>query len=247
MSALRLLRVVYGDRWVVISTNMKGIQGQSLYREEGDFPIDKVKKWMDEGKRITDIQYGVGTWVVTANRPDGDADPVGSQRVVTTGDRFPEEEIKKSWEKNEKVLAVGYGNKTWAFVTEENRGPVVGQSLFASANFDEFKKDLQQAWDKNKAVIQLLHVNGTWYALTQQRDKTAAQAFIAAGDWPQDKIAEYMKNKKYITALAYEAKDENWAIIFSPLDGGMKLATTEEWPNEKLKEIKDLFCYGKRD
>lgn len=127
------------------------------------------------------------------------------------------------------------------------------------------RKDITSGWDKNKAVVQLFYADGVWYAVTQQRDKSPGQAFIAAGDWPQDKIAEYMKSKKYITCLAFEPKaralshlilslivgfpqkDENWAIIFSPLDGGMKLATTEDWPNEKFKEIPNLFCYGKRD
>lgn len=31
------------------------------------------------------------------------------------------------------------------------------------------------------------------------------------------------------------------------MDGGMRLATTEEWPAEKLKEVPNMFQYGKRD
>lgn len=57
MSALRVTRLVHGDRWVVVMSNVKGIQAQSVLREEGDFPIDRVKKWMDEGKRITDVRF----------------------------------------------------------------------------------------------------------------------------------------------------------------------------------------------
>lgn len=45
MSALRLLRATYGDRWVVISSNVKGMDGQSLYREEGEFPMESASSF----------------------------------------------------------------------------------------------------------------------------------------------------------------------------------------------------------
>jgi hypothetical protein len=42
-------------------------------------------------------------------------------------------------------------------------------------------------------------------------------------------------------------QEEFWVFIFGPLDGGMKLTTTEEWPVDKLKEVPNLYQYGKRD
>lgn len=36
-------------------------------------------------------------------------------------------------------------------------------------------------------------------------------------------------------------------FIFSKLDGGQKLSTTEEWPYEKVKAVPNIFMYGKRD
>jgi len=55
-SELRVTSLAYGDRWAAVSSNLKGIQSQAILREEGAFPIDKIKKWMDEGKRITQVR-----------------------------------------------------------------------------------------------------------------------------------------------------------------------------------------------
>jgi len=245
-SQLRVSRFAFGDRWVVVMTNLKGIQGQSLLREDGSFPIDKVKKWMDEGKRITDVVHGQGTWAILAERPDADSPATGSQ-FIYFGERFPDKEIESAWKQNEKINALAWGDNTWVLVTEMNTGPVVGQGILSTNDFDDLKKEIQSAWTKNKAVLRIVWANGVWYALTQMVDKVPGQGFYANSDWPMEKIQENLKNKKYITSLAWDPKEEFWVLVFGPLDGGMKMATTENFPTEKLKEVPNFFQYGKRD
>ena len=128
------------------------------------------------------------------------------------------------------------------------------------------RKEIQGAWTKNKAVVTLVWANGTWYALTHQvhslllrlfydiltslllqKEGVPGQGFYANSDWPMEKIQENMKNKKYVQALAWDPKEEFWVFVFGPMEGGMRLATTENFPTEKLKEVPNLFMYGKRD
>lgn len=51
----------YGDRWVLMSGNQRGIQSQTLQRQAGDFPLDKVQKLFDDGKRVIKVVLIAGS------------------------------------------------------------------------------------------------------------------------------------------------------------------------------------------
>jgi len=56
MSKTRVTRIFKGGdgRWVYTAENIKGIQSQSILRDDDkEFPLERVKKWMADPKLIS--------------------------------------------------------------------------------------------------------------------------------------------------------------------------------------------------
>jgi len=236
-----------GDgRWVFTGENLKGVQAQSILREDDkEFPLERVKKWMDDPKLISWISYGDNTWVIIANRMEYDVD--APKQALYLSDDFPEEEIKKAWANNNRVSFINFCNGKWVLVTEQNKSAVVGQTVCTFDDLEDVKGEIRKWWDKNKAVHSLVHGQGKWVMISQQMDKVPGQAFTANSDWPTEKIAEYFKSQKYLTNLAYNFQEEYWVIVVSPVPGGQTMSTTAEFPYEKIKKIENTYFYGVRE
>eukprot|EP01124_Arcella_intermedia_P001423 TRINITY_DN10774_c0_g1_i1.p1 TRINITY_DN10774_c0_g1~~TRINITY_DN10774_c0_g1_i1.p1 ORF type:complete len:250 (-),score=48.05 TRINITY_DN10774_c0_g1_i1:38-787(-) len=236
-----------GDgRWVFTAENVKGVQSQSILREDDkQFPMERIKKWMGESKLISWVSYGDNTWVIIANRMDSEF-PVPQQEIYV-GTNFPEDEIKSAWSNNWRVSFLNYCNSQWVLVTEKNATTTVGQCLSTFNEIEEAQAEIKRWWDKNKAVHSLVHGAGKWVMIGQQMDKVPGQGFTANSDWPGDKIAEYFKNGKYISSIAYDFNEDFWAIVATPLPGGQSMATTAEFPYEKIKKLENTYFYGVRE
>jgi len=248
MSKARVTRLFKGGdgRWVYTAETLKGVQSQSLLRsDDQDFPMERVKKWISEGKLISWISYGDKTWVVVANRMDSDI-PSPKQNLYV-GVHFPEDQIKEAWKQNYKISFINYGDRQWVLVTEENPDPVVGQTLCTFDDIDEVKSEIQRWWPKNKAVHFLVYADKKWVMISQQLDKVPGQSFTLNSDWPLDKISEHFKASKYITSLAYNTDEEFWVIVVTPLQGGQSMATTETFPYDKIKKLENIYLYGLRE
>eukprot|EP01123_Difflugia_compressa_P001990 TRINITY_DN1261_c0_g1_i1.p1 TRINITY_DN1261_c0_g1~~TRINITY_DN1261_c0_g1_i1.p1 ORF type:complete len:251 (-),score=42.10 TRINITY_DN1261_c0_g1_i1:197-949(-) len=247
-SKTRVTRLFKGGdgRWVYTAENVKGVQSQSILREEeNEFPHERVKKWMSDPKLITWISWGDKTWVIIANRMDHDV-KVPKQELYV-GNEFPERQIQGAWRSNYRVSFINYCNNKWVLVTEENITAAVGQTLSTFDDIEQVKGEIRNLWDKNKAVQFLVHGEGKWLVISQQMDGVPGQAFTANSDWPMDKISQYFKSQKYLTCIAYHFQEEFWAIVASPLPGGQSLATTEQFPYEKIKSIENIYFYGLRE
>jgi len=244
----RVSRILKGfdGRWVFTAENMKGVTSQSILREdEKEFPLDKVKKWMSEGKLITWIGHGEYTWIVIANRLDSDLETPQQELYVDA--EFPEDAIKAAWKKNFRISLLNYCNNQWVMVTEQNKAAVVGQGLSAFDDIDEAKAEIQKWWPQNKAIHSLVYGQKKWIMISQQMEGSPGQAFTLNSDWPSDKIEQYFKNSKYLTCVAQNPEEEFWVIVASPIPGGQTLSTTETYPYEKIKKCDSVYLYGVRE
>jgi len=248
MSKTRVTRIFKGGdgRWVYTAENIKGIQSQSILRDdEKEFPLERVKKWMADPKLISWVSWGDNTWVVIANRMEYDVEVPKQELYVC--DNFPEDGIKKAWSDNYRVSFINFCNGKWILVTEANKGPVVGQTVCTFDDIEDVKGEIRKWWDNNKAVHSLVHGQGKWVMISQQMDKVPGQAFTANSEWPLEKIGQYFKSQKYLTSIAYHFQEDYWVVVVSPLPGGQSLSTSEEFPYDKIKKIENTYLYGVRE
>eukprot|EP01126_Amoeba_proteus_P013587 TRINITY_DN1580_c0_g1_i2.p1 TRINITY_DN1580_c0_g1~~TRINITY_DN1580_c0_g1_i2.p1 ORF type:complete len:136 (+),score=11.76 TRINITY_DN1580_c0_g1_i2:63-470(+) len=105
---LRATHFYKGDRWVYLRSNIKGLTSHSLLRhEEAEFPVDRVQSWFTEDKRVVQVSYGDGCYVILCHRYDYDLPRVGKQSLFIS-EEFPEQKINAGWRNNERVNVLSY-------------------------------------------------------------------------------------------------------------------------------------------
>jgi len=140
---LVLKQIEYGEgRWVLTADNLLNSRytskKQSLNSSK-EFPKKIIEEtWTHEG-RVVNISHCNGQWFVISEEESEYTVP--QKVVVKTSLNGVPEELKRIWDRNDKVSTFAYGNGFWVIITEPRdkiRQKFYGNSRFPTKKIKEF-------------------------------------------------------------------------------------------------------------
>jgi len=190
------------------------VMSQAILRSEGEFPMETVKRWMAQKKKITFVEYAEGRWIVSGTRFQYDNSEYTEDQKIFVTDYFPNEEIVNSWSMNLRIDLLAYCNKKWILCTEPNKQDSPLQSFKTTgSSVEELKAEIKIAWDTNKKIDILLYGDKQWILVLSQETGPSGQSFCLNSDWPMEKIKSYYAEQRYITSLVWNDDEKYWVVI----------------------------------
>ena len=130
------------------------------YRLREEWPRDVIREQWDEGKKITDIAYGPGGWMLVFSQETH----WGAQGWDFAAD--PTAKIQERWDAGFSITDLAFGEGQWHLVATKNAG--IGMQRWArSETFPE--QEIRQAWSEGMHVQAIDYGGGMWYVVFSQR------------------------------------------------------------------------------
>ena len=151
-----ITELAYGNReWLVVMSKARvanqGIQAESWRKGSiAEVRAHIEEKWK-QGRRITNIAYGAGEWVVTMGQT-----PSMGRQIYRFQQGFPKEWIDQNAAQNYRITSLGYGEGTWFAVMSllpQHRGEEV---YWYGSDFP--KSFIEGNWEKRLRVVEI-HYN----------------------------------------------------------------------------------------
>jgi len=231
------------NRWVLIKdTNRDDIVSQAIITSD-ICPVDRIKKMWDLHKRVVQISFGNGVYIIVCQEERED---FNYKQEIHFSNEFPTSFIDKEWEKNRSVACIEYCEDHWVVVTEESRGNII-QNVITTSN-ELPTKEVKEAWDSDKRVLSITSHGNKWIMIVES-SKEGGQSYAGNSEWPDEKINEKYNQSFYITSVAYNTSSNAWVLIFDKRKkeetSGQMVTLTKEFPEEEIRKM-EVTRYGKR-
>lgn len=209
MQALRLVALVVlavsgiangyaNDHFATIFESGLPYKEQSWFYS-GELDQDKIKKYWDEGKRITSVAYTDKGWFVVMAKNSG-----YTMQTYHYDTSWPSEWLDKKIKEGYCITSVSVSRSKWLIVMSQNSG-YTSQTWLSNADWSQTKAKIKQYWDRNYYITNVANNGGQWLVVMSKGSKFTSQKYMFATTEKQivDKISAEWSNGYNLMQMEY--------------------------------------------
>lgn len=199
---------------------------------------DKIKKYWDDGRRITTAAYTYHGWFVVMSRDNG----ITGQ---TYNVKWDTDWISKNWKDNYRITSLSFGNNSALVVMSQNSGYTM-QCYNSSSSWSELKDWIVKNWDKDYYITDAAYDGAKWYVVMSQTTKFTTQGYLRATIETIDskikskvydqgnrvQMIEYANGEYFVVHCKY-AKNNNRSQVYNVQTYNAKDEISKEWEKDK--------------
>lgn len=211
-----------------------------------DLDEAKIKKYWDEGYRITSAAYTGRGWFVVMSKGSG----IGAQSYWFKNP-WPADWLKEKWENGYQMTQCSVGNGKWLVVMSKGTG-ITGQV----ANFESpasLKPWIKERWNDGYRITITAPKDDKWYVVMSKSSGLSGQTYNFFDSYTSAKnfISEKWKEEYYLTQMTENSAGQYFCVM-----SGKNKSTKEsyyplsdnptEWIRKQWNEGKDIshVCGG---
>ena len=194
---------------IVIMDGNKGFSTQTYFSTGRDnpFPKEKIKKYWDEGKRITSLSHGASGWCVAVSGNSGI-----QRQLYFYQYKWPKDEISKYWNEGYRITNAVNDGHNWAVVMSED-SVYVDQDIIVCAT-KELAPTIEKCWTNKHAVsILTSYKQDTWLIITDGSHPNGLQAYDVEYSYDAIKQRIYERWNDGFTLKILEKSDNTYVAI----------------------------------
>lgn len=149
-----LIDLTYGDgEWLGLGVKRHSWQRQSVEsRDSIEGVIAEIKKYWNNGYRVTHMAYGNNLWVVVFS-----SNISWRQRYeLSDGAQGFRSAFKKLWDNGYQVTSIAYGNEKWILIGSDSQVSE-RQGWVSDPNWAEIANNIQARWNENRFLTHLIY------------------------------------------------------------------------------------------
>eukprot|EP00029_Vermamoeba_vermiformis_P011178 TRINITY_DN6083_c0_g1_i1.p1 TRINITY_DN6083_c0_g1~~TRINITY_DN6083_c0_g1_i1.p1 ORF type:complete len:184 (+),score=29.87 TRINITY_DN6083_c0_g1_i1:238-789(+) len=156
------------------------VQGISTHIE---LPLEKIQQCWRDGKKISELSYCDGLWILLTERVQGSV--VGQGFSSST--EFPKEDLTKAWESGNAVDVLAWGDNQWVLITGKS---TASQGYYLVSG--DFPVDKIRSWyreEKKLKSVAYSKKEDLWVLVWEQKPQVT-QAIYVDPSFPEARLKE---------------------------------------------------------
>ncbi len=201
--------------FTAVSESGTGLQNQTWFYSGAGKDLDQseIKKYWNEGKRITSVAHTDVGWFVVMSKNSG-----YTMQTYHYASDWPTDWLREKEGNGYRITSVAHSGSKWMIVLSQGTG-ISTQSWYYGA-WSTVKDKIKADWDKNYHVTSIVWDGDGWFVVMSKGTKYNRQSYLWAKSYSEirEKIKSYW-NKGYSLRSIDYGEGEYVALMVTYADG----------------------------